>query len=101
MANYNDVRRDLYIGNVSVDVITHCGGQAWDGNRTYIKLRGFEQPVTAKNVSDANGHGLDIEIVGDWESHDFMLAMKEVRRLFKHETRINHMIYRSEHGETP
>lgn len=73
-----------YLEDISVSVVTDCGGDPSNSNQTIIEISGFEQIIHAEDFSTPDGtHGVRVRIVGDFESDDFMRALKDARKLFK------------------
>lgn len=73
-----------YLEDISVSVDTDCGGDPSNSNQTILEISGFHQFIHAEDFSAPDGtYGVRVHIVGDWESDDFMRALKDARRLFK------------------
>jgi hypothetical protein len=84
MQYYKDKPGD-YIFRITVEVKTDCGGCEDNSNVTNIEISGFTQRVESANIEDSNGtYGVKIEIVGDLEAHDFLMALIET--IFKFRT---------------
>lgn len=90
--HYADELDGGYTKFISVGLSTECGYRSDNQNMTIVEITGFEQPVIAENISDGEGYGFRIKIMGDWEAYNFMKAIRDTRRLYKLARRENKAI---------